>query len=193
MSNIDPPASWADVDGINTNERLLGGPSGPLNRAVTDLTARTKQLRDWREADVANLAAPTGAGLVGFQAAGAGSVARTLEVKAQEWVSPTDKGAAGDGVANDATALTAAGAYVTLPVGRVFRVSTNATIGSILFAGGQILVDAGVTLTVAAVSAPPSEIVFVGGGTVKIANQQWSLGWFAGATADVKWVSCVGA
>jgi hypothetical protein len=187
MSNIDPPASWADVDGINTNERLLGGPSGPLNRAVTDLTARTKQLRDWREADVANLAAPTGAGLVGFQAAGAGSVARTLEVKAQEWVSPTDKGAAGDGVANDATALTAAGAYVTLPVGRVFRVSTNATIGSILFAGGQILVDAGVTLTVAAVSAPPSEIVFVGGGTVKIANQQWSLGWFAGATADVKW------
>jgi hypothetical protein len=37
------------------------------------------------------------------------------------------------------------------------------------------------------VAAPPSEIVFVGGGTVKIANQQWSLGWFAGATADVKW------
>lgn len=46
MSNIDPPASWADVDGINTNERLLGGPSGPLNRAVTALTARSKQLRD---------------------------------------------------------------------------------------------------------------------------------------------------
>lgn len=45
MSTIDPPAGWDEVDGINTNERLLGGPSCPLNRAVTGLTARTKQLR----------------------------------------------------------------------------------------------------------------------------------------------------
>jgi|GEM_PF-5382292 len=46
MSNIDPPAGWDDVDGINTNERLLGGADGPLNRAATALVARTKQLRD---------------------------------------------------------------------------------------------------------------------------------------------------
>lgn len=51
MSNIDPPAGWDDVDGINTNERLLGGSSGPLNRAVTGLAARTKQLRADLEAE----------------------------------------------------------------------------------------------------------------------------------------------
>lgn len=46
MSIIDPPAGWDDVDGINTNERLLGGPDGPLNRAAKGLAARTKLLRD---------------------------------------------------------------------------------------------------------------------------------------------------
>lgn len=46
MSTIDPPAGWDDVDGIDTNERLLGGPDGALNRAVTGLTARTKQLHE---------------------------------------------------------------------------------------------------------------------------------------------------
>lgn len=46
MSTLDPPAGWDEVDGINTNERLLGGPSGPLNRAATGLAARTKQLRN---------------------------------------------------------------------------------------------------------------------------------------------------
>lgn len=67
MSTIDPPAGWDEVDGINTNERLLGGLSGPLNRAVTGLTARSKQLRDWRESDQAALASATGAGAVGIQ------------------------------------------------------------------------------------------------------------------------------
>lgn len=52
MSNIDPPAGWDDVDGINTNERLLGGPSGPLNRGLVGLTARTKQLRADQAAQV---------------------------------------------------------------------------------------------------------------------------------------------
>lgn len=55
MSIIDPPAGWDDVDGINTNERLLGGPDGPLNRAAVALTARTKQLSEWRASDVAAL------------------------------------------------------------------------------------------------------------------------------------------
>lgn len=74
MSIIDPPAGWPDVDGIDPSERLLGGVSGPLNRAVGDLTARSKQLRDWREADVASVAADKtalasaiGATLVGWQ------------------------------------------------------------------------------------------------------------------------------
>lgn len=74
MSIIDPPAGWDDVDGINTNERLLGGPGGPLNRAAVGLTARTKQLRDDIELGAANLAAASGAELVGIQWPVAGAV-----------------------------------------------------------------------------------------------------------------------
>lgn len=180
---LDPAAAFPDVPSV---ENSLG-PVDAINSPIESLTARTKQLRNWRDGDLYAFAAPTGSSLIGFQAEGTGSVARKLDEKAKEWVSPTDKGAVGNGIANDSVALSAAGEYVILPVGRVFRVSTNTTIGTVLFAGGKILVDAGVTLTVAAVSAPPSDIVFQGGGTVKIANQQWSLGWFAGNTADAKW------
>lgn len=115
MSIIDPPASWADVDGINTNERLLGGPSGPLNRAVTDLTARTNQLRVWRDEDVeavaadkAALASAVGASLVGYTGPGAGAVARTLQAKEREWVTVTDfapEGTLGLGTDDDTEAF----------------------------------------------------------------------------------------
>lgn len=106
MSNIDPPAGWDDVDGINTNERLLGGPSGPLNRGLVGLAARTKQLRDWREADVADLAAKTGAGLVGFSrvpySEGFGpedtlaAIASSNPVYLTEYQSSVDKSGGGD-------------------------------------------------------------------------------------------------
>jgi len=95
MSNIDPPASWADVDGINTNERLLGGPSGPLNRAVTGLTARTKQLRDEQAAAAEGLASSDGANAIGFRSAGPAtlSVGQRLGLS----VYAEDFGAIGDG------------------------------------------------------------------------------------------------
>lgn len=104
MSIIDPPASWADIDGINTNERLLGGPSGPLNRAVTDLTARTKQLRDWRDSDLAALAAPGGSDLVGFQRSGGvgQTVGATIDRTA---LTPQDFGAVVNGITDDLLAL----------------------------------------------------------------------------------------
>lgn len=111
MSNIDPPASWADVDGINTNERLLGGPEGPLNRAVTGLTARTKQLRDDTTNAAGALAAVTGSSLVGFSSGVAGSTAQTVQAVLRERISVKTFGAVLDGVADDTSAFVAAFAY----------------------------------------------------------------------------------
>lgn len=51
------------------------------------------------------LAAPSGADIVGFQQAGSGSVYRSVQDKLREVVSVKDFGAVGDGVADDTTAI----------------------------------------------------------------------------------------
>jgi hypothetical protein len=56
----------------------------------------------------ADLAASTGAALAGSIASGANAVARTVQTKLRERVSPFDFGAVGDGVANDTAAFLAA-------------------------------------------------------------------------------------
>lgn len=63
-----------------------------------------------------DLAAPGGSALVGFQQAGTGAVARTVEGKLRESVSVKDFGAVGDGVADDLLAITA-GAKHALTIG----------------------------------------------------------------------------
>ncbi|AVQ10146.1 hypothetical protein [Siphoviridae environmental samples] len=180
---LDPAAAFPNVPSV---ENSLG-PVDAINSSIEALTARSNQLLSNQNSTASALAGAGGSSLIGFMQSGAGSIARTLEEKSREWVSPLDKGAAGNGAADDSTALVAAGQFIILPAGRTFRVSTNSSIGAVLFAGGQILVDAGVTLTVSAVLAPASEIVFQGSGIVKISNQQWSLGWFSGSTANAKW------
>lgn len=55
-----------------------------------------------------SLSAPTGAGLVGYQAPYAGAVARTQGAKNADWVSVKDFGAVGDGVTDDTAAINAA-------------------------------------------------------------------------------------
>lgn len=180
---LDPAASFIDVPSV---ENSLG-PVAAINQSIEALTARSKQLLFNQNSTASALAGPTGSSLIGFMQSGAGSIARTIEEKSREWVSPLDKGATGNGSTDDSAALISAGSFIILPAGRTFRVSANSSIGTVLFAGGQILVDAGVTLTVASVSAPASEIVFQGSGTVKVASQQWSLGWFSGSTANAKW------
>lgn len=120
MSIIDPPASWADVDGINTNERLLGGPDGPLNRAVTGLTARTKDLNNRAN----TLSTPNGAASVGYRNPDPASVPRTVFAALQQWVTFEDFGAIGDGITDDTAAVQAAisavGRAVHLLPGRTY-------------------------------------------------------------------------
>lgn len=80
----------------------------------------------------ADLAASSGASLVGFQQEGTGAVPTTVQSKLQESVSVKDFGAVGDGVADDASAINAAigyanskgGGTVFFPSG-VYRVKSS--------------------------------------------------------------------
>lgn len=118
MSILNPDAGWPDIDGINTNERLLGGENGPLNRAPSQLTARTKQLRldvDALRADVDPLLGGDGSAALGFTQAGAGAIARDVQGKLREWVTPEDFGAVGANTQLGATYATLAAAQAVYP------------------------------------------------------------------------------
>lgn len=56
--------------------------------------------------------APTGSDLIGYQQAGTGTVARTVQESLRETVSVRDFGAVGDGVTDDSAAFSAAWAYL---------------------------------------------------------------------------------
>lgn len=64
----------------------------------------------WQASDIAtaNLAAPSGSALVGFQQSGAGAVAATVQSKLRERISFKDFGAVGDGVTSDQASVSAA-------------------------------------------------------------------------------------
>lgn len=82
----------------------------------------------------ADLAASSGASLVGFQQKGTGSVATTVQSKLRESVSITDFGAVGDGVTNDVLSIQAAinsGAKkIIAPAGKIFRITNTLLIDS---------------------------------------------------------------
>lgn len=77
-----------------------------------------------------DLAASTGAALIGFIQAGTGATSRTVQSKLRESVSVKDFGAVGDGVADDTAAIQAAmnacaaGGYVHFPKGTYLVTST---------------------------------------------------------------------
>lgn len=98
---------------IQFGDRVVGS-------ALEQITPRIDNLQD-------DLAASTGASLVGFQQSGTGAVARTMQDKARERVSVKDFGAVGDGVANDTDEIRRAMLahdYVVFPIG-VYRIDYN--------------------------------------------------------------------
>lgn len=86
----------------------------------------------------ANLAASTGAALVGSIQSGTGAVARTVQTKLRETVSVKDFGATGDGVADDTAEIQAAIDAVGAAGG-----------GVVYLPNGTYLVSAALTVTVA--------------------------------------------
>lgn len=95
-----------------------------------------------------DLAAPTGAGLLGFVQAGAGTVLRTLQSKNRDTVNFRDFGAVGDGVTDDTSAIlsafaaaSTAGAQIAVTSGTYVVTGialSNLTNVDIVSAGGSL-------------------------------------------------------
>lgn len=99
---LDPAAAFPDVPSV---ENTLG-PVDAINSSIEKLTARTKQLRQWRDADKDYLAATTGASIVGMKRAGLGSIAQTIEQNlARMALTVQDFGGVADGGTDDLGAL----------------------------------------------------------------------------------------
>lgn len=83
-------------------------------------------------ADLAGAGAGQGASIVGFLQSGTGAVARTVQAKQRESITPQDFGAVGDGVADDTTAFqnalaAAAGGELRIPAGQ-YKLTAGLTV-----------------------------------------------------------------
>lgn len=95
-------ASAADADANNVTSGLPNIQSVEINAAAT----LTDELR-------ADLAASSGASLVGFIQSGAGPVARTVQSKLRDFISVKDFSAVGNGIADDTVAIQSAINYAS--------------------------------------------------------------------------------
>lgn len=124
----------------------------------------------WQASDIAtaNLAATGGSAMVGFQQAGVGAVATTVQDKLRETVSVKDFGAVGDGTTDDTAAIQAAIDYAKANgVGKVNGVSNaNYKITSTLYIQGNYglkgIEFCGNTSTITATHNGPALIIDAG-------------------------------
>lgn len=90
--------------------------------------------------------APTGSDLVGYQQAGAGTVARTVQDSLRETVSVRDFGAVGDGITDDSAAFSAAWAYIKTTYENPAANLVNVT-ASLVVPPGKYLINTSVNWT----------------------------------------------
>lgn len=124
---------------------------------------------------------------------GLDQLATALESKGGLVENPIQKGAIGNGIADDTAYLIAANAAygrIVLNPGKIFRCSSDITIGVIYAAGGIISIDAGVTLTYSSVEGDWNTICFSGNGTARATSRSYSIGHYAGSSLDAKWNMC---
>ena len=144
------PSSISDL----STTPSLNSPAGTESPSTVDDYLRTqaafiRQVDDKATGTVkaADLAAPGGSALVGFQQSGAGAVARTGQDKLRDVVSVLDFGAAGDGVTNDTSAWGAwvaapgskyvpSGSYLVSGITKVYRTPTFVNVADTNHAAG---------------------------------------------------------
>ena len=110
-----------------------------------------------------------GADMVGFLQSGTGAVGRTVLDKLRDIVTVKDFGAVGDGATDDSGAFAladAVGATLVIPPGNYFIDAHTTMSSDLLFLGGTVTVDTGVTLTLRGEVTAGTEVIFAGAGSV---------------------------
>lgn len=130
-----------------------------------------------------------GAKIIPYKALGAGAIDRPLFDKLAELNTPADRGAVGDGVADDRLALIAAEDHAPVTISKNHRVSSDLTFAKpVRFVGsGRLTIDAGVTVTFADTIVAGDRQIFYGDGNVAgllLSKYVWFAGDLRNTTTD---------
>lgn len=128
----------------------------------------------------------------GYLAPLTGAIYRTYQSKLESLVTPEDVGAKGDGTTDDGPAFIAAaanGRLIVLSPNKTYRITSNATVGSIMPNGSKISIGPGATLTFDGLIVDDATVVFTGEGNAVSSTSVYSVGWFAGDSFNAKWLA----